>query len=253
LDIYKIKLAALLHDIGKPASWSRMARWSEHIYDTHEAVKSVLGDVLALTAMRHHTGASYEEKYHPHSDEEWIVWLADKMSSGLDRREETQGFTWKPAPPFQLTHPLSKGEKKLYQYDAKETAKQNKELLEQLKSLVSENLAETYTGFYDALSKSFLKHLPADTRRPINDVSLWMHSKLTAAIATCIAIDGGWKGPDPKNYSFGLVSGDGDHISRFISESMRLPDLNARSRMVVDATASASNTISDLVGPDDRY
>ena len=40
------------------------------------------------------------------------------------------------------------------------------------------------------LSGSSLKFVPADTRSPVNDVSLWDHLKLTAAFSTCIYLDG---------------------------------------------------------------
>jgi len=244
-----LRAAALLHDVGKPASWARGARWSEHIYDTFDAVKRLLGEETAWKAMRHHMGSSYDEKYHPRTPDEWIIWLADKMSSGLDRKEETQDYSWRPSPPITLSHPLSDGEKKLHVYSSQDLSKHSTALLDSLESVLKTG-ADPYMEVYNGLSNSFLRWVPADTRAPINDVSLWLHSNLTAAISTCIHVDGGWRGPDPSQYSFTLLCGDGDHISRYISESRRLPDLNARSRRVMEATRQAAETVTMNAGPE---
>jgi len=146
LGIDELRLAALLHDIGKPASWSRGRRWSEHIYDTYDIVSALLGEDIAWKAMRHHTGASYDRKYMPHSDEEWIIWLADKISSGLDRQEDAATVSRRPKPPFTLTHPLSRGDKALYRYSAQDLKKRASSLYESLESAVKDSYKETYLG-----------------------------------------------------------------------------------------------------------
>jgi hypothetical protein len=248
MSLDDLRLAALLHDIGKPQCWSRGGRWSEHIYDTYDIVKQLLGEETAVKAMRHHTGSSYEEKYHPRNEDEWIIWLSDKLSSGLDRKEEAQDYSWKPAPPFILSHPLSQGDKYLHTTGSLPLRVSSKQLSASMKENLNES--DRYISIYDTLKTSFLREIPADTRSPINDVSLWMHSKLTAAISTCIYHDGGWKGAEPKKYMFSMLSGDGDRISRYIGESRRLPDLNARSQMVTTATMEASKVVEETVGPE---
>jgi len=244
-----LRAAALLHDVGKPASWARGAKWSEHIFDTFEAVRRLLGEEAAWKAMRHHTGSSYDEKYHPRTHDEWIIWLADKMSSGLDRKEDAQDYSWRPSPPITLSHPLSTGRKELHGYGSHELSKHSAALLDSLEESLNSG-AEPYMEIYKRLSNSFLRRVPADTRAPVNDVSLWLHSKLTAAISTCIHVDGGWRGPNRAQYRFTLLSGDGDHISRYISESRRLPDLNARSRRVMEATRQAAEAVTEKAGPE---
>ena len=113
-----------------------------------------------------------------------------------------------------------------------------------------ESLSKMYPDIYSYLLDSVLNRLPADTRKPINDVSLWHHSKLTAAIAHCIMVDGGWRGSEPSDYRFGVLSGDGNKISQFILEATRLPDLNSRSSRVRDATAEAGAAVAKCLGPE---
>jgi len=248
-----LKTAALLHDIGKPISWSSGRPWSQHIYDTYDIVKGCLGEDLAGFAMRHHTGSAYPVKYRPKSAEERIIWLADNLSSGADRREMPETGTARPRPPFRLTHPLSRGDRDVVHMDVEDLRLRSQRITDALKKAAvgfKEDPGEGYLRIFKALERSDLKSLPADTRPPINDVSLWYHSKLTAAFTTCIAMDGGWRGDDLSKYTFTLMSGDGDRISAYIRESKRLPDLNARSERVKKATLRAAGKLADLVGPE---
>ena len=216
-------------------------------------MKSCLGEELAWIAMRHHTGSAYPEKYHPKSAEERIIWLADNLSSGADRREMPETGTVRPMPPFRLTHPLSQGDKDVVRLDAGEVRLCSQRITGALRKAAKgfkESPVGGYLSIFKALENSDLTSLPADTRAPLNDVSLWHHSKLTAALTTCIAMDGGWKGADPSDYTFTLLSGDGDRISAYIQESKRLPDLNARSKRVKSATSKAAEKFAGLVGPE---
>jgi CRISPR/Cas system-associated protein Cas10 (large subunit of type III CRISPR-Cas system) len=100
------------------------------------------------------------------------------------------------------------------------------------------------------LDSSRLHDIPADTRSPINDVSLWDHLKLTAAFAACIWLDGGYRGDNVDKYDFALISGDADRISRFVDQSSRLPDLNARSGKIRLATEAAGESVAESLGPE---
>ncbi|MDW8023432.1 MAG: type III-B CRISPR-associated protein Cas10/Cmr2 [Nitrososphaerota archaeon] len=249
LDV--VRVCALLHDVGKLECWANRKPWSEHVYYTFKFVKACLGEDIAVHAMRHHTGSSYAEDYRPKTEIERIICLADNLASGADRREEPSGGPFIPSPPVDLTHVLSKDfvRKK---FDAADLAYLSNELLNRLGSLrneFDENSKETYFKIFDILSNSYLRFVPADTRNPINDVSLWNHMKLTAAFATCIFLSG-WKGERLSNYNFAILSGDADRISSFINESLRLPDLNARSSLIKKATYNAYNSLSESLGPE---
>jgi len=249
LDV--VRTCALLHDIGKLECWAKRKRWSEHIFYTHEFVKECLGDELAVQAMRHHVGASYPEEYRPKSYVERIVCLADNFASGADRREVPSRGPSIPSPPVKLTHVLS-GSTVRRELEANDLVSLSREIaseLGDLKRKFSEDPRATYFKIFDVLCGSGLRFVPADTREPINDVSLWDHLKLTAAFSTCIYLDG-WKGDNPEKYEFALLSGDADRISSFIGESLRLPDLNARSALISNATDRVRKFLRGFLGPE---
>lgn len=249
-----LKTCAILHDIGKPECWAKEKRWSDHIHYTYEMVKRCLGEEYAYIAMRHHSGRSYPSEYFPQSEIERVICLADNIVSGADRPEEPRKGTSRPKPPLHLTHVLSDGRKIMKEVDAAQLAYAAEEIRKRLSEVgrdFDRDPAGSYLRIYDFLENYDRIHwIPAETRVPINDVSLWDHLKLTAALATCIWLDGGYKGDDPKKYTFGLLSGDADKVSRYIGVSSRLPDLHARSARVRRATMQAAASIKKTLGPE---
>lgn len=248
-----LRTAAILHDIGKPRCWAKQRRWSDHISFTYDIIKESLSEELAETAKHHHSGQSYSSGDHPRTDIEKIISISDNLSSGADRREEPEHGTPLPKPPLHLSHILSKGNANRNEIDSANLEYTTLEIidnLKKLKTLFAQDPKHGYLKLYEVLSKSRLQEIPADTRSPINDVSLWDHLKLTAALATCIWLDGGYRGDNLGKYEFALVSGDADKISRFVNMSSRLPDLNARSERIRVATKAAGDCIAKLVGPE---
>ncbi|MCX8153582.1 MAG: type III-B CRISPR-associated protein Cas10/Cmr2 [Candidatus Bathyarchaeota archaeon] len=246
-----LRLCALLHDVGKPECWANRRSWSEHAYYTFKLLQPVFGDAIASAAMRHHTGAAYPHNYHPKSEAEWIICLADNLSSGADRRDEPASGSPLPAPPIELTHVLSN--KVVESLDAPHLSYSVRELIDvmqQSKGLFNNNPRKGYLKVFEIMSKSSFVRIPADTRRPINDVSLFDHLKLTAAFATCMWFDGGFKGESLDDYEFALLCGDADKISRFVNISVRLPDLNARSEVIKQATEKAKAVVVEALGPE---
>ena len=250
LDV--VRTCALLHDIGKLECWAKRKPWSEHAFYTYKLVKDCLGEEIAAHAMRHHTGPYYPDEYRPKTDIERIICLADNIASGADRPEEPVSGSFIPSPPIELTHVLSKDyvRRRLDSADLAFLSQKIASELGNLQEAFAEDSRAVYNKLFSILDNSDLRFVPADTRKPINDVSLWDHLKLTAAFATCIYLGGGWKGDNPANYRFALLSGDADRISSFINESLRLPDLNARSRLIQDATAVAYRSLCSSLGPE---
>lgn len=252
LDI--LRTCALLHDIGKPECWAKQKPWSDHIHYTYELVKHCLGDEYSYIAMRHHSGRSYSPEYFPQTELEKIICLADNLASGADRPEEPRRGTRRPKPPVQLTHVLSDGRKIMKEVNAAELAYAAEEIRKNLSQLgkdFDKDPSNAYLRIYGFLeSYDFLHSIPAETRAPINDVSLWDHLKLTAAFATCIWLDGGYRGDDPEKYIFCLLSGDADKVSQYVSMSSRLPDLDARSARIRRATIEAGSSIEKSLGPE---
>jgi CRISPR/Cas system-associated protein Cas10 (large subunit of type III CRISPR-Cas system) len=251
-DLDILRVSALLHDIGKLECWAERKPWSEHARYTYKFVKECLGEEAAVHAMRHHSSQYYPSEWHPKGLIEEIVCLADNFASGADRREEPEYGAPLPSPPIELSHVLSKDHIRS-SHDAPRLAYVYQEALRGLKPIAEgfgEKPRETYFEIFNFLEeKSRLHLIPADTRSPINDVSLWDHMKLTAAFATCIYL-GGWRGNNPEEYRFALLSGDADRISRFIGESLRLPDLRARSNLIKEATSAAREFLKSFLGPE---
>ncbi|MBC7130574.1 type III-B CRISPR-associated protein Cas10/Cmr2 [Candidatus Bathyarchaeota archaeon] len=251
VDLDVVRVSALLHDIGKLDCWANRKPWSEHTHYTYKFVKACLGEDLAVYAMRHHTRASYSEGYRPKTLVENIVCLADNLASGADRREAPESGSYIPTPPIELTHVLNANFVRS-SVDSARLAYLSQTLLRKLGNLeaaFAEDSTATYRRIFDILEGSELRFVPADTRKPINDVSLWNHLKLTAAFATCIFLEG-YRGSNLSSYSFALLSGDADRISSFVNESLRLPDLNARSMLINEATKAAGEAVSRLLGPE---
>jgi len=249
----KLRVCALLHDIGKVECWANEKSWARHIDYTYKFVKECLGEDLASSAMRHHTGRSYSSEVFPRTEFEKIISLADNLASGADRPEKSDPMGSKPSFPLDFTHVLSNGEVPVKCWDAASLAMVSKILAGSLRkpcSWFSSDSLKAYLEIFRELENSDLKYVPADTRKPVNDVSLWDHMKLTAAFSTCIFLDGGYRGDNLDSYSFALVSGDADRITHFINVSSRLPDLNARSEKIKNATQKAREAVAQLLGPE---
>jgi len=250
LDV--VRTCALLHDIGKLECWANRKPWSDHVFYTYKFVRNCLDEEIAAHAMRHHEGTYYPDDCRPKTDIERIICLADNIASGADRPEKPVSGSFIPSPPIELTHVLSKDfiRRKIDSADLAYLSQKIANELRNMQKAFAEDSKAAYNKIFDVLDRSDLRFVPADTRKPINDVSLWDHLKLTAAFATCIYLGGGWKGGNPANYQFALLSGDADKISSFINESLRLPDLNARSRLIQDATAVAYRSLCNSLGPE---
>jgi len=248
-----LRTCALLHDIGKLECWANRKPWSEHIHWTYKFVKDCLDEDFAQICMRHHRGFSYSNEYHPKSEFEKIICLADNFSAGADRREQPEHGSPFPKLPVVLTHVLSDGNIVRSSFDAARLAYVSNVLRTRIKE-VGSNFAEhpkdTYHRIFVILENSELRRIPADTRKPVNDVSLWNHLKLSAAFATCIFAGGGYNGDNYEKYDFALLSGDADWISRYVNLSRRLPDLNARSERIKKATKDVVELLADLLGPE---
>ncbi|MFQ6094950.1 MAG: type III-B CRISPR-associated protein Cas10/Cmr2 [Candidatus Bathyarchaeia archaeon] len=249
-DLLVLRMCALLHDVGKPECWANRKPWSYHIYFTEELLAEVLGKELSLTAARHHSTPYYEQSYHPKTEMEKVICIADNIASGADRPkgEEVRRGGPLPKPPVALSHVLSDGSKWVHRTAARELAIFKEEFKHEFQyRKISE---ETYNQIFDFLVNSISCRVPADTRTPYNDVSLWDHLRLTSAIANCMWREGGYRGNDPSNYEFALLSGDADRVSSYVNRSSRLPDLKAGSARVKKATEGGAGIIRRELGPE---
>jgi CRISPR/Cas system-associated protein Cas10 (large subunit of type III CRISPR-Cas system) len=241
-NIEKIKIAAILHDIGKPEAWIS-GNIKDHAGISQKIARYIgLDNEISEMILRHH-GSSLSDGYPPlRTGEEGmhdaIVSVANIIASGAERP-----LTGGEAEEIKIRDPISgSAEIKEEEYLRREFER----LKEELKSKLLQN-GVSYNSIYEILENSFLNFIPADTTA--NDHSLWDHLKLTSAIAHCLAIDG-YKGKNSADYSIALIAGDVNGIQDFITQSMRLRDLRAGSRIVEEATEEATRAISKNLSGD---
>jgi len=241
-----LRTFALLHDLGKLRCWADVRPLSESMHYTFEIIKDSIGEEFARRYV-----PSYCQGMEAKTDVEKIVRLADRLASGYLESEESE--TSIVSLPLYLTHVLSDGSREREKIDKKGLASIIREVEEGLKVVIESNdqfTAETYLEIYNSLNHSPLHGVPADAKESMNDVSLWQRLKLTAAFATCIWWNGGYQGDELEKYSFALLSGDADKVSRYVRESTRLPDLSARSKRIDKATEAAATSIEKNLGPE---
>jgi hypothetical protein len=239
-----LRTFALLHDLGKLKCWANAQPLTESNRFTFEIIKNNFGEEFACSYM-----PSYCREADAKSNFEKIVHLADCLSSGCIESEEPME-PCRATLPFHFTRILSKEIQKIDAATLASTIREVEKELEIIGKTAKQFSFETYQRIYTSLAHSSLRDIPADTKETMNDISLWQHLKLTAAFSTCIWLDGGYKNDEPEKYSFALLSGDADKVFSYIKQSIRLPDLRARSRRIKDATKAAALSIEKNLGPE---
>jgi putative nucleotidyltransferase with HDIG domain len=249
-DLLKVRLGALLHDIGKPLCWALKKSWSNHVEFGFDILKYTFGEEIAKTAVSHHTTNSYHKYFHPSNKMERAISIADHISAGADRnKDEDPSYGGAiPSLPILMTHPLSTTKENiLYRMDANELISFTENFKQKFRKAVLDE--KIFNDVYKYLSDSILKKIPADTRFPYNDVSLFDHLRLASAIANCL-----WSqqyiNTDPSSYNFSIICADADRISSLILKSSRLPDLRASSLMVSQSITKTADIIRNNVGPE---
>jgi CRISPR/Cas system-associated protein Cas10 (large subunit of type III CRISPR-Cas system) len=245
-SLLKVRLCALLHDIGKPLCWGMRKSWSHHVTLGRVILEHTFGKEFAKTAVSHHTTQAYDSSLHPSTTIEKAISVADHIASGADRpRDEDPTYGGAiPPTPVVMTHPLAK-DKTIFRVHAEELVSFTEDFEKRFRNAsVNE---ETFMQVFDYLSRSVLKRIPADTRQPYNDVSLFDHLRLTAAIANCIWSQG-YKNENVNSYRFSVLCADADRISAYINRSSRLPDLRGGSLLISQAVKKASDVVRRNLG-----
>jgi len=242
-----VRAAALLHDIGKPLCWANQENWANHVNRTHQIVSHMFDKEVADLAMHHHSGSSYEQDCLPRNDLEWVVAVADTIASGADRPEEAVSGGPVASMPVRLTHLLSDGSTIVKKTERADLGMFIETLKAQYKSQPLEDA--TLEKLHAFLASSLARWVPADTRPPVNDTSLYHHMKLTAAIANC-AYRERQHGRNTTDYRVAVVSGDADQIGAYVNCSLRIPDLRGRSARIIRGSQEAAAVFARTVGPE---
>jgi HD superfamily phosphohydrolase len=74
-----VRVAALLHDVGKPPPMGHTQRTKDIVYALFKNVNDKLANALSEASSRHHYGKKYNNK--PQNFIEWIIAYADKASA----------------------------------------------------------------------------------------------------------------------------------------------------------------------------
>jgi CRISPR-associated protein Csm1 len=287
-NIYKIAIAAFMHDIGKFAERGNLNVSQEflnnnaHLYQpyynnqyTHkhavytaafiDYVETLLpkefnknnwgiGDPFINLAAGHHK---------PETSLQWIIAIADRVSSGFDRNEfedynkgigvqdykKTRLLTifegisidgkWRAdtLDSYHFRYPLKelspenifpKNKDEFRTLDSEEASKEYNELffnfIASLEKLSHRNNIPLWFDYFDSLFMIYASYIPAaSTGKVVPDVSLYDHSKATAALATAIYLhhlqNGSMEIEKVKDYEdkkFLIVTGDFYGIQNFI-------------------------------------
>lgn len=245
---------SLLHDIGKV-----VYRANEGLGDHSTAgatfLRSYTEEKDLLRCVQYHHGRKLSSAVIPDNSLAYLVYEADNLASALDRREHDEGegiagqtFD-KHMPLTSVFHTfggaLSKVEKKYhlrglnlsddYNYPKESSILASVDKYKELYTTLQHNFA---VQSIDTMSINELLRIYEDTtsfipsstyKKEVADISLYMHSKLTAAIATSMYLYFSEKGiEDYKKYcftesklfreetSFMIISGDISGIQDFI-------------------------------------
>ena len=245
---------ALLHDIGKVV-YRASEGSGDHSMAGATFLRSYTEEIELLRCVQYHHGKKLSSAVIPDNSLAYLVYEADNLASALDRREfdegdmiEGQTFD-KDMPLTSVFHTfggnISKTDRKYhlrglnlsddYNYPKEGSILASVDKYKELYAALQHNFA---VQSIDTMSINELLRIYEDTtsfipsstyKKEVADISLYMHSKLTAAIATSMYLYFAEKGiEDYKKYcftesklfreqeSFMIISGDISGIQDFI-------------------------------------
>lgn len=210
-ELNQVTTGGLLHDIGKIIFRSNIDTRS-HSISGCEAMKPIVKDEKILQCISYHHKKALLHSKLPEDALAYIVYIADNIAAGVDRRfDESEDSSYG----FDKTLPLEsifnlmnqnqnkyvhaqgslniqqdinypKSREKVPVYTVSEYNKLYQNLLEGLKQL---ELNSAYVNSLLELLESHMTYVPSSTnKQEVADISLYDHSKMTAAIAACIYI-----------------------------------------------------------------
>lgn len=199
-------LGCILHDIGKPIY--RTGKKENHSYLGNEfAKKKELPDDICDCIAYHHFKPLNDSNI-PDDSPAYIAYIADNISSASDRRnnnESTDGSKFNKYSPLEsVFNIIGKRSDMKYSYDislskdkvnipSSSEKKYSKKDYEKIVNILDNvldkfEISYDYLNYLDCVLKDIFSYIPSSTDvSQIPDISLYAHSKTTAAIGICIS------------------------------------------------------------------
>lgn len=208
-ETYQATAGGLLHDIGKIIFRAQHLDGRAHPKSGYEAIKLILDQPEILHSIRYHHKKDILQSKISDDDMAFLVYIADNIASGADRRsdEEEQAKGFDKAMPLEniynlmnqnnarLVHEQGSMDKTggiSFPQESEQTppytaAKYNALYQALYSGLKQIEYTPQYVDSLLALLESYMTYVPSSTnRQEVADISLYDHSKITAAIAACL-------------------------------------------------------------------
>ncbi|MBR1477492.1 MAG: type III-A CRISPR-associated protein Cas10/Csm1 [Lachnospiraceae bacterium] len=202
-----LAVGSLLHDVGK-VIYRAENEHRKHSQIGYEYLKESVGieNQDVLDCVRYHHAANLVNAAVADDSLAYITYISDNIAAGIDRREkdsEESGFEIHTplSPVFNLLNgndaemyysPYKTNVEAEINYPQQEKIKFEKEKYSDIKNNITDNLKgiewnEEYINSLLEVMEANMVFIPSSTARgEVPDISLYDHSKITAAIAGCI-------------------------------------------------------------------
>lgn len=202
-----VTVGSLLHDVGKILHRGSNLDGRAHSISGMDWLKKFTNDQEILDCIRFHHHQDIKNARLKNDSAAYVVYLADNISSGIDRRNTEEGsgtgFDKKRLPDSvynllnnsnhqEVYHisPISDAinyPKENYSYETAESY--NKIIFGLSEGLQGISFEEAYINSLLDLTEAYLSYIPSSTYQgEVSDISLFDHSKVTAALAACMVL-----------------------------------------------------------------
>ena len=205
-NVTKVAIGGLLHDVGKLLYRNGDGR--NHAESGYDFLKdqAQLKEEEILQQIRYHHAANIKTAPIPDDSLAYVTYIADNISSAADRRQTDQqgrGFS-RDLPLESIFNRLNENDAHFYyktglleetiRYPQREASPYLPDFYEQCIDRIRDAVkgivfTETYVNSLSEILESCVSYIPSSTsREEVADISLYDHSKLTAALGCCILL-----------------------------------------------------------------
>lgn len=209
-EVYQVTAGGLLHDIGKIIFRAQSLDGRAHSQSGYDAMKDIIKQPEILRCIAYHHKKDIGKSQIANDDLAFLVYVADNIASGADRRssdDEERAAGFDPFLPLESIFNLM-NDNKAHQLHRQGTLEQDKEInFPADRTQVPPYTASQYNALYQdlasglrqieyapqyvdsllALLEGYMVYIPSSTnKQEVADISLYDHSKITAAVAACI-------------------------------------------------------------------